>query len=82
MFRSAGHKKPSQTVERLEILRPVSRWIDCKACLAALEANADVLDSVVCVLAAIDFLEGRAVGPSDASIALHEGWIWARRRKI
>ena len=79
-IRSSGYKKPSQGQERLEIIRPLSRWIDCKACLSDLEANADVLDSAVCVLAAVDFLEGRAVGPTDAALAEHEGWIWVRRK--
>lgn len=80
-IRSSGYKKPAQTVERVEILRPLSRWIDCKSCLSDLEANADVLDSAVCVLAAVDFLDGSAVGPSDPSLAAQEGWIWARRRR-
>ena len=77
--RSSGYKKPSQRQERLEIIRSLSRWVDCGACLSALEGNADVLDSAVCVLAAVDFLEGHAIGPTDAVLAEHEGWIWARR---
>ena len=80
-IRSSGYKKPSQGQERLEIIRPLSRWIDCKACLSDLEANADVLDSAVCVLAAVDFLDGDAVAPSDTALAEHEGWIWTRRRR-
>ena len=38
--------------------------------------NAEVLDAVVCLLAARDFLDGRAMEPVDASLALQEGWIW------
>lgn len=79
--RSGGYKKPSQRAERLEIIRPLSRWIDCKACLSDLEENADVLDSAICVLAATDFLEGNTVAPTDTALAEHEGWIWARSRK-
>lgn len=80
-IRSSGYKKPSQIAERREIARPLSRWIDCRLCLSVLETNADVLDSAVCVLAAVDFLEGSAAGPADALLAAHEGWIWARRRR-
>ena len=34
------------------------------------------LDSVVCLLAAKDFLEGRAVPPENRALASQEGWIW------
>ena len=36
-----------------------------------------VEDAVVCLLAAKDFLAGRAVPPPDAELAATEGWIWA-----
>jgi hypothetical protein len=42
-----------------------------------LESNADTLDAAVCVLAAKDFLEGRACQPVDLDLAVREGWIWA-----
>lgn len=38
--------------------------------------NADALDAVVCVLAALDFLRGNSAGPSDLPTARKEGWIW------
>jgi len=40
--------------------------------------NADVLDAAVCVLAAGDFLLGRAMAPENRSQAEREGWIWVR----
>jgi len=40
--------------------------------------NEHVLDACLCVLAAADFLAGRAPGPDDAERAAREGWIWVR----
>ena len=42
----------------------------------ALCSNDDLLDAAVCVLAAQDFLAGRAVPPIDRCLAEREGWIW------
>jgi predicted RNase H-like nuclease len=80
-LRSSGYKKPVQQAERTEIVRSLSSWIDCKCCFDDLRGNADVLDAAVCVLAAVDFLEGEAIAPSDPALAAHEGWIWTRRTK-
>lgn len=43
--------------------------------------NADVLDAIVCVLAGIDFLKGKAHSPKpeQADLAANEGWIWVRK---
>ena len=41
--------------------------------------NADALDAGLCVLAAVDFLLGRAMKPQDEEMAEKEGWIWVRR---
>jgi hypothetical protein len=43
-----------------------------------MEASADVLDAVVCMLAARDFLVGEAMPPVDRNLAEIEGWIWTR----
>jgi hypothetical protein len=40
--------------------------------------NADVLDAVVCLLAAADFLSGRAFPPTHPEQSQQEGWIWLR----
>ena len=45
-----------------------------------LESSADALDAVVCVLAAMDFLDGRAMAPPRQAVAEQEGWIWAMPR--
>jgi predicted RNase H-like nuclease len=43
-----------------------------------MEDNADALDAGLCVLAAVDFLLGRAMRPEDQQKARQEGWIWVR----
>lgn len=41
-------------------------------------ANADILDAVLCVLAAMDFLQGNVHSPVNQALAHKEGWIWVR----
>jgi hypothetical protein len=41
-----------------------------------LPASADAIDALVCVLAAADFMRGRASPPEDRERARQEGWIW------
>jgi hypothetical protein len=36
----------------------------------------DEVDALVCVLAGVDFLAGRAAPPPDMALAQSEGWIW------
>jgi predicted nuclease with RNAse H fold len=36
----------------------------------------DVRDALVCALAGADFVAGRALPPTDTSLAKKEGWIW------
>lgn len=45
-------------------------------------ASADVLDAVLCLVAARDFLMGECVSPDEAHAdqVRREGWIWARGR--
>ena len=38
----------------------------------------DVFDACLCLVAAGDFLEGRAMPPDDIALAVSEGWIWVR----
>ena len=40
---------------------------------------ADAFDAALCLLAALDFLEGEAWSPEDSKRAMKEGWIWMRR---
>lgn len=76
-IRSGGYKKPHQIRERsemVEALRP--KMALSERDVGDLTGNADLLDAAVCVLAASDFLTGRAVPPPDRGVAEDEGWIW------
>ena len=44
-----------------------------------MRANDDVLDAVVCVLAAADFARKDACPPENRELAKKEGWIWVRK---
>ena len=74
--RASGYKQPSQVAERREILSALVGTLEMKTEVSLLETSADALDAVVCLLAAKDFLDGRAVGPLDQPLAEIEGWIW------
>ena len=54
--------------------------LDLSALGGRLPASADAVDALVCVVAAADFLQGRAPGPEDLALAQHEGWIWTAER--
>ncbi len=77
-IRHAGYKKVDQRNERREIVEGLKRqWMTIPDCLASeLHRSADTLDATVCVLAAEDFIAGRAAGPEDQDLARREGWIW------
>ena len=82
-FRAGGYKKPNQTPERKEIISNLEELIELPPdLLQKLESSADVLDAVVCLLAARDFLTGKAMPPSDRNLAEIEGWIWVREPKV
>lgn len=61
-------------------LAGLERLIDLSAVPKAALRSADAVDAAVCVLAAADFVEGRAVPPRDRDIAAIEGWIWTAGR--
>jgi hypothetical protein len=43
-----------------------------------MEGNADALDAAICLVAAADFMAGRALLPPNHALAVREGWISAR----
>ncbi|MCY3964887.1 MAG: DUF429 domain-containing protein [Acidobacteria bacterium] len=83
-IRDAGYKKVDQQRERREIVKALRRHSmripDSGA--SELHRNADTLDAAVCVLAAEDFIAGRAARPEDQDLARREGWIWVRRSTV
>lgn len=75
-IRSSGYKAPTQTSQREHILTALKSEIDVDDSCVGMKASADMLDAVVCMLAARDFLQGRAGPPTDLTLAQQEGWIW------
>lgn len=72
----AATRRAYGVVDKGGVLDGFGAALDC----AAVDENAcsvDEADACVCVLAAADFLLGRAMPPSDLELARVEGWIWA-----
>ena len=80
-MRSTGYKKTGQVQERTEMVAALrAKMTLADQNVRDLVGNADLLDAAVCVLAAADFITGRAVPPTDRCLAEREGWIWTARR--
>jgi predicted RNase H-like nuclease len=75
---SSGYKRKEQTKRRLRIIRWLESVVDFECGVDIMQENADVLDAVLCVLAAQDFLKGEAMKPPHPQVATKEGWIWVR----
>lgn len=75
-LRSAKYKKDVDLREREEMVTCVSAHISLPVDKSKLSKNADALDASICLLAAQDFLRGRALPPADRVVAEREGWIW------
>lgn len=75
---TTGYKPPAARNERQLIVEHLERHEIHLANPAPVLANADVLDAVICLLAARDFLLGEAPPPDDIALARKEGWIWCR----
>jgi len=79
-FASGKYKKPEQSNMRKQIIKSLDSVAKFKEDVAvAMLANADVLDAVVCLVAAHDFLHGDAMKPENRRLAELEGWIWTRK---
>lgn len=83
-IQNTGYKKTDRATERREIVEGLRRqWLEIPDRLAkVLYEDADTLDAAVCVLAAEDFVAGRAEPPEDEDLARREGWIWVPRRDL
>ena len=73
-----GYKKSDQRTVREEILQCLEQRLCLPANCDPLLDDADCLDAVVCLLAGVDFLQGKAVPPTDTERAHKEGWIWVK----
>lgn len=79
-FPFEGYKKAqqAQSVRAKIIKRLESEMKLPKNIKDAMRENDDVLDAVVCVLAAADFVRGEAAPPENMKRAKKEGWIWVK----
>jgi hypothetical protein len=78
---ASGYKKsadPDHLAGRRRILTELERQLILDVDPLPMIQNADVLDAVICLLAAADFLSGRAHAPSEPGQFEQEGWIWLR----
>jgi hypothetical protein len=74
-----GYKRHNDVAVRQTIADALADELPQLRTIAA--GNDDAFDACLCLLAAKDFLCGRAVAPTPAELAVasREGWIWVRR---
>jgi predicted RNase H-like nuclease len=65
---------------RAKILERLDEEIVLGVHRAVLIENPDLLDALLCALAAADFAAGEALTPPNREVAAKEGWIWFRGR--
>lgn len=75
---SYKENKEEHQAKRSEIIEGLSAHMDLGACRAALQSNADILDSTLCCLSGYDFLMGNCIPPEDLPLTKKEGWIWIK----
>ena len=73
---SVGYKKSANEGVRRRIAQEVRGGIS--GLVRWVSAPVDVFDACLCLLAAKDFLDGKAPAPPDPELAIKEGWIWAK----
>lgn len=78
---ATGYKKTEQRAVRATILDRLGELLQLPADPERLLSDANRLDAVVCILAAVDFMQGRALPPANPASAKKEGWIWVAERQ-
>ena len=81
-FSSKGYKgnKPEHKQCRIDLearLRDKINYDD--AVRLQMIGSDDAIDSVICLLAAKDYIFGKTILPTNHELALKEGWIWVRQ---
>lgn len=71
-----GYKGYKGLIVHQEILRELENSMVLPDECSHVEGNDDLLDAVICILAAVDFLEGNVHFPENPELAQKEGWIW------
>jgi hypothetical protein len=77
-----GYKHTDGVAERQSILEIVGRCVDCTRVLSDVPLSVDALDAIACILAGVDFLDGKAAPPDEFAVAQREGWIWVRQAQV
>jgi predicted RNase H-like nuclease len=77
-----GYKQKDNRQGRQRLLHLLEAQIGLPDDTSQMADNDNVLDAAVCVLAGVDFLSGKAMGPneSEKTCVAQEGWIWVRPR--
>lgn len=75
---SRGYKAKDGLAPRHAVLQALSSRLVMETDVPDMERGSDVLDAVVCLLSAHDFLSGIALPPAPGDPAHQEGWIWVR----
>jgi hypothetical protein len=75
-----GYKgsKPENINARRELFDSLSSNVKLSVAPNSLVEKEDVFDAFICVLAGIDFIEGRCCPPASLEAARQEGWIWVK----
>ncbi|MEM7114784.1 MAG: DUF429 domain-containing protein [Chloroflexota bacterium] len=77
--RVLSYKGKGRENGRLAILEHLQTELTLPTNHDLLRTNDDALDAVIAVLAGVDFLQGKAMPPTDIEIAKKEGWMWIRQ---
>ncbi len=73
-----GYKAASGVKARQFVWAQVARHFEGETEIPGIEKSSDSLDAVICLLAAKDFLIGRAMPPPVGAPVKREGWMWVR----
>lgn len=73
---SEGYKRQEGRDSRRQLFKAISSEISTDLAPPDIIANDDIFDGVICALAGLDFISGRAIRPPDLETAVREGWIW------
>ena len=75
---STGYKAANGQAARERVAEALGSRMEVSEPIPTMESKSDALDAVICLLAAQDFLAGKAMPPHDDAPVKKEGWIWVR----
>lgn len=76
-FPVTPYKKPGDREGRRQLVAALEREVDLGGTRESLWESADLLDAVLCAVAAGAFVKREVCAPLDMDLARKEGWIWA-----